>query len=147
MIDVYSTIGGSPFSADSAWSNPLTVTANGFRGQTIIKKLYVRNDEIDKWYEDVSVLPVQLVGTPNWIDGSDGHSWKLIGGDTEPTEEEWEAVSAANTINLGAIGGVGVGDTSTYLPFWVRVVVHERTAIRSLTNVVSLDIEFDEHVV
>jgi hypothetical protein len=101
-------------------SLPITTTHDGVLGETVILKLFVRGDINTEWYEDISLIPISIV-TPNEVDGtSTGYGVKLIAGDTEPTEAEWDATDYASSISLANIGTAIAGDTNTYLPFWCR---------------------------
>lgn len=148
MLDVYESVDpGSAFSVNGAWTDPFKVSADGFHGQVQFYKMYVRNDDLAKWYDTLEISVQQTLGGIDWIGGTDEHSWKFVEGDAEPSEAEWELVSPANTIVLTDIGSAGGGDISTYLPFWVRVEIDDRTAVRSITDIVSLTLDFEEYTV
>lgn len=101
-------------------SLPIVTTHDGVLGETIILKLFVRGDITTEWYENISLQPISSV-TPNEVNGtSTGHGVKLIVGNTEPTEAEWEATDYAASVSFGNIGSASVGDSNTYLPFWCR---------------------------
>lgn len=145
MIDIYPDVGESPYSADGDWTNPFTVSVDGFHGQVKIGKYYVRNANPAKWYDSIQVHATQSGGGVDWLGGTQGHSWKFIPGDTQPTDEEWDNEIPNNTIDLPNIGSAGNGDVSTYLPFWIRIMVNDHTPVRSLTDVVYVDLEYEEY--
>lgn len=130
----YATDGVSKFSQDGSFSNPLQEVIDGRTGGSIERLLYIRNDDSLFSYLDIEVVAEDTDGL-SIVDGTDGYSWKLSAGDTQPTDEEWEIVSAGNQITLGDLGTESVSDTSTYLPFWLRIDVPRNVRIKTYTDV------------
>lgn len=99
-------------------------------GKGFTKKLFVRNDDPDFWYEDIQIKPVSLIGS----DISNGSiSIKLLSGDSKPKESQWaSAPSNSDAVLTSPVSG---GDKTTripnlgsedgpdlkYYPFWIRV--------------------------
>jgi hypothetical protein len=133
-LDIYYQISAGvyiPFLEDDSEDDllPIITTHDGILGEVVERKLYVRNDDPDEWYSNITIVPISNV-SPNEVDGiSTGHGVKLFEGDIQPTEAEWEATDYANTLSLSELGEAGSGDTSTYLPFWYRVEVPAGTPI------------------
>lgn len=137
MLGIYSSAdSGSEFSNDGSFDTPFSVSIDGVTGGALERRLYVRNDDAGKSYSSIQVLAVD--GGDDLVDGSTGYSWKLIAGDQRPTAVQWGAVTAGNTISLS-----NITDTTTYLPFWVRIEVPRRAPIASFQSV-SLRVTFNE---
>ena len=118
--------------------NPVLTSHNGADGQTVVTRLFLRNGDLTKWYDGITLqpLPAALVGPGN----VNGWSYKLLAGDGEPTTNEWSnritgaaLTSVADLDNASPrrhffpeIGAVGVGDNN-YFPFWVQVSVPRGT--------------------
>jgi hypothetical protein len=120
-------------SQDGSFSNPITASADGLHGQTVVKKLYVRNDDATKIYESNEVSLVD--NGDNIVDGTldkYGFTWKLYASDDEPIDAQWDTVSPGNTISLADLLG---GDTSTYLPFWLRITVPAFASVKAYQDV------------
>lgn len=132
------------YSLNGALTNAICFTFDGIAGGTQIRKLFVRNDDSLYYYEDITVTPVTKTGS-DIISGAGGFSWKLIAGDTEPLEDQWELVSDGNSISLSDLGSGGSPDTSTYLPFWIRITVPEGISVQSLEGT-RLDIACTENL-
>ena len=118
-------------------TNPFTITLDGEIGGARDIQLYIRNDNEDRWYNNIQVLPYDSHGN-NIVDGTiTGWFWRVLEKDVAPTTEEWLDVAAGNTITLTSnIGSSTLGDTSTYLPFWVRVAIPRWQLADNITRVV-----------
>lgn len=124
MLSVYSSADpNSELSSDSSYQNPLAFSVDGQTGAIISKKLFLRNDNSNFYYTDIELTPVTQMGLDLVSGATNGFTWKLVLGDTEPTEIQWASVSPANTIVFSDIGSLGNGDIVTYLPFWLRIEV------------------------
>jgi hypothetical protein len=119
---------GAAFSDDDTFSNPIAHAFDGTTGGVVERRFYVRNDDIGKTYTGVTVQPID--GGDNLVDGSNGFSWKLAVGDTQPLEAQWDLVTAGDSISLSDIT-----DTTTYVPFWVRIEVPQGAEIQSFQTV------------
>lgn len=134
------------FSIGGEYTNPLTMTVDGILGAIIIRRYYVRNDDVSKYYTNIQVLPTVNHGLDIVSGATPGFEWKLIAGDPQPLEDQWSNTPPGQPISLPDIGEAGSGDITTYLPFWLRVDVARSTDVQSFENV-SLDIEADENLV
>ncbi len=121
-------------SQDGTFTNPFAVAIDGKNGGVIQQRLYIRNDDPDLSYSGINLLLVDTIGE-SAIDGSDRKTWKLYEGDTQPTDNQWATVSGANFITFSGIGNSLVSDTSTYLPFWVRVEVGRNSDVETIKDV------------
>lgn len=124
-LDLYREVSTGVYSKyrgdDDVDGSLITSTHDGVLGETVIKKLFLRSDTTIEWYGDVSVACVSTI-SPSEVDGvSSGHGMKLIAGNDQPTEGEWDATDYGNTLSLDDFGSTSGGDMSTYLPFWVRI--------------------------
>jgi hypothetical protein len=102
---------------------PIITTHDGVLGETVETKLFVRNDDLTEYYEDITVTPISKTVPDDTIGTASGHGVKLNLGNTQPTEAEWEAIDYGDPISLSDIGAAGSGDISTYIAFWYRVEV------------------------
>lgn len=134
-LGIYSdTIPAALLSQAGAFTDPLAVTMDGLAGGSFETRLYVRNDDSLFYYEDISLTPIDTAGV-SIVDGTDGFAWKLREGNTQPTTTEWGDITPAAAISLSDIGSVGSPDTSTYLPFWVRVEVPKNASAQTFIDV------------
>lgn len=121
MIDVYKII-SDPASKVTV-ANYIASPHDALNGSWFTQKLYVRNDSALTYYEDIA-LSIVITGTPVPSNVSpEGIVYQLFAGDIEPTVQEWHRLPFHNTIDLGDLGAVGVPDTATYLPFFLRIYV------------------------
>jgi hypothetical protein len=130
MINIYQ-ITDSSFQAISAgtFDDPVSMQITP-AGRAFVKKLFIRNDDSNFWYEDIEVKPVTIVGG----DISNGSvSIKLISGDSKPKESQW-AAAPTNSLSILSSPVEGVNRTTRipelgtadgpdikYYPFWIRV--------------------------
>ena len=111
------------------FANPVSLGINP-GGSGKVKKLYLRNDDNTKWYNDIELRAKSTTGQPI-VDGS--ISIKLLSGDSVPSESRWTAASANNSALLQSpiagglvderfpeIGEAGTADLK-YYPFWIRI--------------------------
>ena len=120
------------FSADGDMTNPIRQSFDGRVGGVKEIKYYVRNDNVSNTYTDIVVTPVDRNSpTTNFVDGTNGYSWKLKVGNTQPLAEEWDTIADGNTISFD-----NISDTVTYLPFWVRIEVPLSAPVDSFDSVV-----------
>lgn len=94
---------------------------NGRLGGAVEKLIYVRNDDVGRYYTNVNMQHV----SPNYSDdgeyGTSGWGIKFAYGQRRPTEAEWDEVPAGEPVPLPDIGSTLGADTSTMHPIWVRV--------------------------
>lgn len=149
-LKVYSDVAPeSVFSTEGTFDKPLTHSFNGTTGEVVERRYYIRNDDAARWYSNISIQPVIQEGD-NIVNGTgstEGYSWKVIAGDSQPLEEQWELQGAGAATSFGSnIGSASAGDTTTYLPFWIRIQVPPNAPIASYQGVV-LQIETTEGLV
>lgn len=132
-------------SQEGEFTNPVNVIIDGKTGSTIQQRLYVRNDDSDLSYSGISVTPIS---TGLGITGAAGElSLKLYPGNNQPSEDQWELVSAGNTISVsGVLGTDELGDTTTYLPFWMRVTSPRNMSVQTELGV-KLEVQATEILV
>lgn len=124
--------------------NPFTITFDGRIGGEQDKRVYLHNDNIERWYDDIVIQAVNL-GILDRVNGSGGFAWKLIYKDIAPTNEEWSRVEPGNSLSLGlTLGDESLGDIATFLPIWVRVITPRGMRVQTIREVV-LRITATEH--
>ena len=130
-----STDPSTSFSTSGMLTNPFRVGLDGRFGGSVQERLYVRNDDPTLYYSGISIVPVDN-GTSHIVDGTNGYSWKLHVGDQQPLDQEWATIPAGQSITISGYGGAHFGDTSTYVPFWVRVDIPTGARVNSYEDVV-----------
>jgi hypothetical protein len=143
MLRIYNTASpGASYSTDGEMSNPLRHGFDGRTGGVVEQLLYVRNDDPFVTYSGIQVTAVDTGSDKNVVDGTDGYAWKLKAGSTQPIEEEWNSINEGNTILLSG----QITDTSTYLPFWLRIEIPAGAPVESIDDV-QLQIDYHEFTV
>jgi len=124
---------------------PFTVTFDGRTGGQMDQCVYLRNDNLERWYDSI-VISISDDGSTDHTDDSEGGWWwKLIQKDIQPANVEWLKVSAGNSLTIDAdIGSEGAGDIVTYIPIWVRVSVPRSQPIQTIESIV-FTVEATEH--
>jgi len=116
--------------------NPFVVTFDGRTGGAITKQLYIRNDNLDRYYRNIGI---SLIDTDSFqhIDGSvHGWEWKLMISDLPPSEAEWYNIDPSNYLVFSDnLGSSSMGDTATYLSFWIRVAVPAKQLLQTIKTV------------
>jgi len=120
----------NPYSQDGAMTNALREAFDGRSNDIKELRYYLRNDDASYTYSDITIEPVSRSGR-NIVDGTDDYSFKLKATATQPTEDEWRAVTAGDPIDMDDIS-----DTATYLPFWVRIEIPCGASIESIEGTV-----------
>jgi hypothetical protein len=134
-INIYSAANPSTgLSVAGAFTSPFTVVLDGKYGGVTQKKLYLRNSDSALWYSLTTILCVDTIDV-TIVDGTKNITWKLSAGNTQPTDDQWAAITTGNTISMANLGGVGSPDTSTYLPFWVRVQIPRNIEVQTILDV------------
>lgn len=134
-LNIYESANPSSYySVDGTFAHPFSESLNGRTGDTIQKRLYVRNNDDTLWYSAVTVQPID--GGDDLVNSSTGYNWKLYAGDTQPLDAQWAGVVAGTSISLSNIGSASAGDISTYLPFWVRIQIPRGASVASYQSVV-----------
>jgi hypothetical protein len=135
MLKIYtSAVESAALSQEGTFTTPFATTIDGRTGGSSESRLYVRNDDVLYTYSGIQVTAVDTEGG-SVVDGSNGYSWKLSAGDTQPTVDEWSAITAGNTIELGYLGTTAASDTSTYLPFWIQQLIPRNAPVATYTDV------------
>jgi hypothetical protein len=121
-------------STDGDFTNPFVVISDGKYGTVFQKKLYIRNDDNLSWFSSISLQTIDTVDT-TIVDGSKNITWKLSAGDTQPLDDQWNILSTGNTVAFSNIGSSGNPNTSTYLPFWIRVQTPRNLEVQTILDV------------
>lgn len=95
---------------------------DGYAGGVWEDKFYIRNDDATRYYVSVAVFISNELYDDAGGFGTTGWSIKVLYGETQPTEKDWELVRSDNTISIPEIGSTLAANTSSYYPFWVRVI-------------------------
>jgi hypothetical protein len=104
---------------------PFTVTFDGRVGGIQDRCIYIRNDGLDSWYENIILQPLGITGS----------SWWLLEKDTVPINEDWEGVMPDVALYLSDnIGSPTQPDISTYLTVWVRIQIPRGADIQTITS-------------
>jgi len=121
-------------------SNPIKTVHDPLEQSTVIKKLFLRNDNSSKYYTDVSL---QFAPTATTQNNPTGWSYKIISGDTKPAEEDWAYdVTSGESIEMDDVGADGDPNLDFY-PFWIRIDVPKGTS-GGVYNSVYLSINYTE---
>ena len=108
------------------FANTIVTSHNGTLGEAVDTLLYLRNDDPNHYYQDLTVQFQDAdLSTGNDLLGPGGSGWgvKVSSGSRRPTSREWDAIAWNNIATVGNIGTTDLADTSGYHPFWIRVVV------------------------
>lgn len=143
------------------FSNPVGVSVIP-GGSAVVKKLFLRNDNVLKYYTDIVLRPATLVSAAI---SSTAVSVKLLSGDAEPSADRWTSVAANGpadgvstdpavcSILQSPLAGGSIDTrlpelgTSTeadvrYYPFWIRIEVLKGVPFGNLD--VTLKISYTE---
>lgn len=133
-LGIYTTASDpeSALSQDGDFSNPLLMSIDGRAGGAVERLLYIRNDDSAYYYTDIELSPSATGLIP--VD-SGSWKWKLSAGSTQPTERQWLLISTGNTITLDDLGDGEAADTSTYLPFWLRIEIPANSTAVTYSNI------------
>ena len=109
-------------------TNPIISSHNGFGGDSTETMFFLRNSNILRYYENIRVSVTQTAEEDVTGEyGVSGWSFKLIKGSKRPTEKEWDVATNMTYVDIEGLGTTGEGDTSSYIPLWLRVYVPGRT--------------------
>lgn len=96
--------------------------------------VFLRNDDPAVYYTDVTAT-VQMEESDVWGEFAEtGWSIKLIYGDRQPTETEWDQVASSNVLEMPDIGEEAAADTDSYFPIWIRLFVPGNIPAQRKTN-------------
>ena len=118
---------------------PPIVTQITPRGKSSAKKLWIRNDDLTRFYADISISPVGIDG----VSLPSGLSIKMKKGTRQPLVSEWE-VAQDQIPNFIDIGSAAAGDMQ-YYPFWIEIKASGSLAIGE--NRIQLAIGYTEGLV
>ena len=129
------------------FANVITSSHNGTLGEAVDILLYLRNDDPNLYYQAINVSFQDNSGADDLL-GPSGTGWgvKVSATARRPTVREWDAISYDNTGSLANIGSTSQADTSTYSPFWIRVVAPGNTPAQVKADI-SLLVSATEHLV
>ncbi|MHA1909774.1 MAG: hypothetical protein ACW98Y_20930 [Candidatus Thorarchaeota archaeon] len=114
-----------------------TMTFDGRVGGIQDRRIYIRNDETIRWYENITLSVIDYTGD-SIVDGTNpGFYWKLMEKDIIPTNEEWDLIASGNTLSLSSdLGSSLLADIVTYLPVWIRVAIPRGQSIQTIKGVI-----------
>lgn len=117
-------------------SNPLRTVHDGHLGGNYDILIYIRNNDITKYYIDITLSPVSSTNPDDILGewGETGFGIKLLSGESRPTETEWDMVRSGESITLDNLGSSTSADVATFLPVWVRVICPGSTSAQLKTN-------------
>ncbi len=130
-------------------TQPLTTVHDGKTGDEQTVQVYIRNDDVAKWFSNIIIKPVDLVDANPYGDviyTETGWGVKLSAGAEEPTRGEWEDLDWGDSINIGDLGSDSSADTATYSPFWFLITCPPNTDAKIKTDIV-LNVSYTENSV
>lgn len=134
-------------SIDGLQTRPVQYTHDGTNGEIVETKLYLRNDDANFYYTNISLQTVPgrkvRVGDLNFPEAFIG--FKIIVQDGQPTESEWLSVESGNEADFADIGSASAGDIS-YVPFWTQVNIPVGTRVQTV-NDVAIHLESEQNAV
>lgn len=102
-------------------TDPLRTVHNGKSGGAQETLIYIRNDDISKWYSDLVLSYENSINDDYGLNSSTGWSVKFLKGTRQPTEGEWSQIESNESILIDDIGNNTVADITQYHPIWIRV--------------------------
>lgn len=125
---------------------PLQTFHNGFTGGSEEVLFYIKNNQIEYYYEDIK-LEVEMTDLVEGdIFSQSGWSVKLVQQSEQPTEKEWGEIFVNNEISINNIGSSETADTETLYPIWVRVFCPGHTA-PNIKSDMSLKLKYSKRIV
>ena len=117
-------------------TTPFSVSFDGVSGGEQVRPLFIRNDDVGLWYDEISLEVIGAV-----------YSWRLLEKNTPPVYEEWLSASEGVPLLLSSlIGENGLGDSCTYLPLWINIRVPPEIPAQTIVSV-TLRLMAKEHSV
>mgnify|MGYP001203430293 FL=1 len=108
-------------SEQNAMSGSLITTHNGFTGGQFESLIYIKNNNVGYFYENIQVSVVMDGLDEGDIFSTSGWSIKLKATSEQPTEKEWGDILVNSTVSVADIGTAASADTTTMRPVWVRI--------------------------
>jgi hypothetical protein len=136
-------------SSDGDNSNPVITTHNGKDGDVSTVALFLRNSDNTKWYSNIKITPVDLIGASPYGDvayNETGWGVKLSKGGIEPTTAEWADIDWGDHIDMDDIGADNNPDVATYHTFWYLISCPPNEGAKNKDDIV-LKVEFTENAV
>jgi len=123
--------------SNGSLQNPLRTHHDGKDGSVATELVYVRNDDLTLWFQQVVLSAVDKAGYDDTVgEYGTGFSVKLSYGTVEPLPHEWSQIaSGAQVVLPDDIGSASAADTTTYFPFWVRINVPGNTPVQNKTDI------------
>ncbi len=113
-------------------TNRLSGEHDALNGSWKTQLIWLRNDDVTQYYTGVRVS-VNIPGVTESPNVSPtGVVYQLVEGDIEPTVLEWKHIPYHNEITFEDIGALGVPNTTTFYPFWLRTYVPGNSSIGRL---------------
>lgn len=126
---------GAALSESGAHTKEFIVALDGKRGGVLQRRLYVRNSDSALRYTTVVLDLYDAVNGTQFINNPPGFTWKLSEGSLQPIDDEWDEIIPNTPISMPDIGDIGLPDTSTYFPFWVRVEIPRNTPVQTVKDI------------
>lgn len=115
-------------------------------GETKQTQVFLRNDDENYYYTNVSINSEALTPFNDTIGTETGWGIKLSAGSTQPTEAQWAAIDYGNKISMSDIGSASGANTTTYQSFWVRIEC-PAGIMPTTKESVSIDVNYTETAV
>lgn len=128
-------------SEDGLFTRPIQTNHDGANGSIVEKQLFLKNEDAAFYFSNIRLRAVPeskvKVGDINFPEAYIGY--KIIFKDSQPTKNEWLAVSSGAEAFLSNIGSTNLGDDS-YKSVWIQVSIPSGTRVGALTDI-SLSLE------
>ena len=108
--------------------NPLISAHDTLYGEVKVYPLFLRNDSALHYYQDISIIIAIGEGEPleEGSVSSTGILYQLIQQEQEPTLLQWSQAPFTTVTSLDDIGDSESSNTTSYIPFWLRVYMPAR---------------------
>jgi hypothetical protein len=139
-LDVYTfntdTSNFEKHSKNGLLTDPVQTTHDGTNGETVEKKLFLRNDDTNFFYTNLTLQPLPQTKTAvDDINFPEAFvTFKIIVQNEQPTENQWKSVASGSVVTFPDIGATGSGDDS-YKPFWILTAVPAGTRVGNLNDI------------
>jgi len=121
--------------AGNDFHNPLSVSLDGVVGGAVVRKLYLRNDNNDRYYTNITLQAVDT-SYPQYTNQTDWN-WKLAEADLSPPEEAWAEIDPGNILILStSMGSSSQGETGVYYTIWLRVQAPSKQLAKNVSSIV-----------
>lgn len=122
--------------AVNTYDTPLRANHNGKTGGTKDTLLYIKNEDLTLYYTNVLMSPVSSTYDDLYSQwGETGFGLKLLYGERQPTETEWDQVSSGEAISLPDIGTTVSADVANLYPVWVRTICPGNSDAQIMTTI------------